>query len=87
MNNETPEDDEDKDDDEYNRVVLLQARQRQRSSVTNIRLSTNSEEDESSQPSKRARLSFPPEKYANLDSGLSSPSYMTDLQTPRLVYT
>ena len=89
MSNEAHEDDDPaKDDDEYNRLVLLQARQRQRSSVTNISLCINEEEEETSQPAKRARLSFPPEKYANLEtSGLASLTYMTELQTPRLVYT
>ena len=33
---------------------------------------------------KRVRLSFPPDKYADLET--ISSSYMTDVQTPRLTY-
>lgn len=91
------EDDLHKDDDEFNRAVLLQARQRlqseqgprmaARSSSVHLSLPTGTvkPEEEDMTPAKRVRLSFPPEKYANLES--ISPSYMAELQTPKLTYT
>jgi hypothetical protein len=116
--------------DEYNRLVLLQARQRQQTervtdtsrfrigrnrqvtylnsslqevtvsapapirrisetdaSDTLLSLSVEKKVDTSTAP-KRARLSFPPEKYADLDVSTYSSvtSYMTELQTPKLTY-
>ena len=97
------EDDVHKDDDEFNRAVLLQARQRLQSEqgtnhrmVAGARLSSSvhlplaagaekTAEEEDSAPAKRVRLSFPPEKYANLED--MSSSYMAELQTPKLTYT
>ena len=94
------EDDLHKDDDDFNRAVLLQARQRLQSEQgTNNKFSDRSSssvhlllpdgtikvEEEDMTPAKRVRLSFPPEKYANLES--VSSSYMTELQTPKLTYT
>ena len=112
-----------REDDEYNRAVLLQARQRKQTEQVSIKLdehtmpssrfggaaggspstivlsmSTNKTEDNQPSPSvavgdslgaqasKRVRLSFPPDKYANLDEEVSS-AYMADLQTPKLTYT
>lgn len=94
------DDDLHKDDDDFNRAVLLQARQRLQSEQgTNHRFAVRSSgsvhlslaggtvksEEEEMTPAKRVRLSFPPEKYANLES--ISPSYMAELQTPKLTYT
>lgn len=91
------DDDLHKDDDEFNRAVLLQARQRiqseqgprltARSSSVHLSLPIGmiKPEEEEITPAKRVRLSFPPEKYANLES--ISPSYMAELQTPKLTYT
>lgn len=94
------EDDMHKDDDDFNRAVLLQARQRLQSEQgTNHRFAGRSSssvylsmpvgviktEEEDITPAKRVRLSFPPEKYANLES--ISSSYMAELQTPKLTYT
>ena len=93
------EDDLHKDDDDFNRAVLLQARQRLqseqgtnnqftgRSSAVHLSLPSGTikvDEDDMT-PAKRVRLSFPPEKYANLES--VSSSYMAELQTPKLTYT
>ena len=94
------EDDLHKDDDDFNRAVLLQARQRLQSeqgiynkftgrSSSSVQLSlpsgTIKVDEEDMTPAKRVRLSFPPEKYANLES--VSSSYMAELQTPKLTYT
>lgn len=120
MNNDTMDDvDQLREDDEYNRAVLLQARQRkQQTEHVSVKLdnnhlssskynssasprsvllslpSTNNKEDNSSEaspaggpaPSKRVRLSFPPDIYANLEEEISS-AYMAELQTPKLTYT
>lgn len=100
MGSDTVEDEDiHKEDDEFNRAVLLQARQRLQSeqefnhgsrfrSSTSIHLSLPAADLKSKEemtPAKRVRLSFPPEKYANLES--VSPAYMTELQTPKLTYT
>lgn len=94
------DDDQHKDDDDFNRAVLLQARQRLQSeqgmnhrfaarSSASVFLSlpggTVKPEEEDMMPAKRVRLSFPPEKYANLES--VNPSHMAELQTPKLTYT
>ena len=124
MSNETMDDvGQLREDDEYNRAVLLQARQRkQQTEHVSVKLdnnhlssskynstasprsvllslpSTNNKEDNSSEaspaggggggpaPSKRVRLSFPPDIYANLEEEISS-AYMAELQTPKLTYT
>ena len=116
------DDDLNKDEDEYNRIVLLQAKQRRSNSLSNQSYSNRSrtvvlsaaaaaaavndrisaEADASDTllslssadqspsfaardpPVKRARLSFPPEKYADLE--VTVVSNLTHLQTPRLTY-
>lgn len=101
MGGDTLDDDDlHKDDDDFNRAVLLQARQRLQSEQgTNYRFAGRSSssahlslpagaakgDEEDVTPAKRVRLSFPPEKYANLES--ISSSYMAELQTPKLTYT
>lgn len=97
MGSETVEDDElNREDDEYNRAVLLQARQRLETEHLNHNKTRTSsftislpvaaiKPEEETTPAKRVRLSFPPEKYSNLEH--MSASYMAELQTPKLTYT
>lgn len=128
MNSDTVDDDDQLEDDEYNRAVLLQARQRkQQMEQVSVRLdhhmsstskhnfpsrspstvllslpNSNNKTDDGATanaasgsttstsdrqvPSKRVRLSFPPDIYANLEEEVSS-AYMAELQTPKLTYT
>lgn len=85
MDSETLDDDDpNKDDDEFNRAVLLQARQRlQTEQGFTFTLGAN---EEGNTPAKRVRLSFPPEQYPNLEAPVS-PSYLAELAAPKLTYT
>lgn len=81
------EDDPNKEDDEFNRAVLLQARQRVQSEQGyTVTLGGYKYDEEGGMSAKRARLSFPPEKYQNLDEPVS-PSYFAELTSPKLTYT
>lgn len=86
----TDDDDPNKDDDEFNRAVLLQARQRLQSEQSEQGLLLmpidKLEDEEGTTPAKRVRLSFPPEKYPNLETTVSWTS-LAELAAPKLTYT